>query len=362
MKNPLTHFDNFYYQEIAKMTAAGGWGINFVKKESYIDPEGRRILNIPDSFVPKPKSALDFYVEEHHEKVLELINSCRSGKPFTAYLKMLTYDKKEFWARAIGKPLYDHEKNIVGVHGVFQDITSEKLKELSLENSLHLIEIQNSKLLNFAHIVSHNLRSHSSNLQLTLELMNSVSSEEERKEFMESLDSISKSLNDTIVHLNEIVNVQSKADEEKLPVHFEEILQQVKNSLNQVILKTKTEIYSDFSLVPSIKYIPAYMESIFLNLITNSIKYKHPDRPPKIEISTYFKNGSDYLEFKDNGIGIDLELYKDKVFTMYQTFHKREDSVGIGLFLIKNQVEALHGKISLESTVNKGTTFTIQFN
>lgn len=362
VKDPFASFDNFYYQEIAKMTAAGGWGINFERKESYIDPEGRRILNIPDGFKPKPNTALKFYAEEHHEKVLELFNSCRSGKSFTAYFKMLTFDNKEFWARGTGKPLYDENNTIIGVHGVFQDITSEKLKELSLENSLHLIETQNSKLFNFAHIVSHNLRSHSSNLQLTLELMESVTSEEERQEFMTGLNSISESLNETIVHLNEIVNTQSRADDEKVPVEFETVLFHVKNSLTQLILKTEAEIYSDFSLVSSIKYIPAYMESVFLNLLTNALKYKHPDRTPLIQITTYYKNGSDYMEFKDNGLGIDLALYKDKLFTMYQTFHKHEEAVGIGLFLTKNQIEALHGTISVASVVNEGTTFTIQFN
>ncbi len=137
------------------------------------------------------------------------------GVPFNTTIKMLTYDKKEFWAKAFGKPLYDENETVIGLHVVFQDIDVEKLKELSLERSLKVIASQNSRLFNFAHIVSHNLRSHSSNLKLTIQLLNSIHSESEEKELKGSLVDISASLNDTISHLNEIVSVQSKAHQEK---------------------------------------------------------------------------------------------------------------------------------------------------
>ena len=343
------------------MTGAGGWSVNFRNKTSLLDPLGQRILNTPSDYVPTLNSAMEFYAPEEKDRAVGIFNDCIKGIPFNTTIKMLTYDKKEFWARAVGEPLLDENGAVIGVHGVFQDIDVEKLKELSLEKSLTVIATQNSRLFNFAHIVSHNLRSHSSNLQLTIELLNSVDSEEEEQELKESLVQISESLNATINHLNEIVSVQSKADDEKTEVVFDEVLRHVKSSISRLITDTDTEIYSEFTEVPSIHYIPAYMESIVLNLISNAIKYKHPDRKPVIDIFTFIEGETHCMVVKDNGLGIDLNKFGDKIFNMYQTFHCNKDAVGIGLFITKNQVEALGGTITIESDVDIGTTFKIIF-
>ena len=354
-------FDDFYYKEVAKLTAAGGWSVNFRDKVRFIDPLGHIILNTPKDFQPTSENALSFYASNEHTRVQRIFLECSRGVPFSTTIKMLTYDKKEFWAKAAGEPLYDENNNIIGIHGVFQDINDEKLKELSLEKSIQVIESQNSRLLNFAHIVSHNLRSHSSNLQLTIELLNSVNSEKEELELKTSLVNISESLNDTINHLNEIVTAQAKAEDEKTKVIFDDVLKNVKNSINRMIIDNDAEIYFDFSEAPSIECIPAYIESIFLNLISNAIKYRHPDRKPVVDIFTYIENENICLTVKDNGSGLDLKKHGDKIFNMYQTFHDNDDSIGIGLFITKNQVEALGGIIDVESTPDIGTLFKIKF-
>jgi signal transduction histidine kinase len=110
-----------------------------------------------------------------------------------------------------------------------------------------------------------------------------------------------------------------------------------------------------------ITYISEYLESILLNLITNAIRYRQKGRKPVIFIQTYQENGSNFLEVSDNGMGIDLDQYGDKMFGMYKTFHRHPEAKGIGLFITKNQVEAMGGNISVTSTVNIGTTFKIKF-
>ena len=355
-------FNNFYYGEVAKLTGAGGWSVNFRDKKSFLDPEARRILNTPVGYTPSLKTALEFYAPEHKARAAEVFMACSMGTEFhDETVKMLTYEGKEFWVRASGRPVYDENNKIIGIQGVFQDIHSEKLKEESLEKSIKVIQSQNSRLVNFAHIVSHNLRSHASNLQLTLELMNAIDSPAEEEELMKGLSDISDSLSDTINHLNEIVSAQSKSQDERRVITFEEVLHTVKNSINRIIIDTDTEIFSDFSEAPRINYIPSYLESILLNLVTNAIKYKHPDRDPVIDIFTREENGETFLIVKDNGRGIDMDTYGDKLFNMYETFHQNSDAIGIGLFITKNQVETLQGTINASSEVDHGTVFTIKF-
>ncbi|NND61998.1 MAG: PAS domain-containing sensor histidine kinase [Flavobacteriaceae bacterium] len=359
--NDVSPFDNFYYKEIAKLNAAGGWSVNFVDKVSFLDPEGRRILKTPDDFRPSLKNALDFYAPDHKELAAGYFMACSNGEAFSTTIKMATFEGNVFWAKAMGTPVFNEEGEIIGIQGVFQDVNEEKLKEIRLQKSIKVIESQNSRLFNFAHIVSHNLRSHASNLHLTLELLKSIDNKTDEEELKDSLYTISENLNNTINHLNEIVSAQSKSLSERKTISFEKTLDNVSSSINRMISDAEAEIYSDFSEVPEIDYLPSYMDSIFLNLLTNAIKYRHPDRSPVIDICTFKENGEVTLMIKDNGLGIDLEKHGDKVFNMYQTFHEGKESVGIGLFITKNQIETLQGRISIESKVDIGTTFKIVF-
>jgi signal transduction histidine kinase len=354
-------FNNFYYKDVAELTKAGGWNVDFKEKKSSLDPQARKILRTPDDYAPSLRTGLDFYTEPYKSKATEAFMACSMGTPFSIVVKMCTYDNEEFWASAMGRPMYDVSGMVYGIQGVFQNINKEKLKEIGLENSMKIIESQNSRLFNFAHIVSHNLRSHASNLFLTLELLKSINSPEEEQELKGSLFDISASLNNTINHLNEIVTAQFKSLDEQRSYQFDDALQTVLHSINRLIEDNDAEIFSDFSEVPEINYIPSYLESILLNLITNAIKYRHPDRHPVIDICSYTEAGRTCLLIKDNGLGIDLEKYGTRIFNLYQTFHEEIEAVGIGLFIIKNQIETLQGSIEVESTVDEGTTFTIKF-
>jgi signal transduction histidine kinase len=108
--------------------------------------------------------------------------------------------------------------------------------------------------------------------------------------------------------------------------------------------------------------VPSYLESIMLNLVTNAIKYSDPNKDqPKIIFTTDITDDFVVLNVKDNGLGIDLEKHKDSIFGLYKTFHRNSDARGVGLYLTKNQIENMGGKIELESTLNFGTTFKIYF-
>lgn len=111
----------------------------------------------------------------------------------------------------------------------------------------------------------------------------------------------------------------------------------------------------------AVNSMPAYLESILLNLTTNGIKYSNPSVNSFVEY--YIEDNKEYkvLCVKDNGLGIDLDRHKESVFGLYKTFHHHEDSTGIGLHITKNQIEAMDGKIEVESIVNEGSIFKIFF-
>ena len=110
-----------------------------------------------------------------------------------------------------------------------------------------------------------------------------------------------------------------------------------------------------------VNVVPSYLESILLNLMTNAIKYRSADRDPQIRLSAETEGDYTVLSVQDNGIGIDLDTHGKKLFGMYKTFHSNKDARGLGLFITKTQVEAMGGKIVVDSKPNEGSTFKIYF-
>jgi len=172
-----------------------------------------------------------------------------------------------------------------------------------------------------------------------------------------SVEALKTSLNSSVD-----VNKQNEISCEKLEkVSFNEIFQTVQKSIGVLIEGARAEFQVDFSDLESILFSTAYMESIFLNLISNSIKYSRADVSPVISITTDQKNGEKTFVYSDNGLGFDMEKVGHLIFNLNQRFHANEDSKGVGLYLVYNHVTGLGGSISVASKVNEGTTFTIKF-
>ncbi|WP_405251196.1 ATP-binding protein [Dokdonia sp. Asnod3-C12] len=351
--------DNFYYRQISELTGAGGWSVDFKNKKSFFDEQARNILNVPKDYKPTLNTGFNFYAEEHMDKATALFFDCAQGKSFSTHVKMRTYDGEIFWAKASGRPLRDNDREIIGIRGVFQNIHEEKLREEQLEQSFRLIQGHNSRLYDFAHIISHNLRSQVGNLQMSAALFDTSNLSADQNELLQNFTKIGKSLDITLKHLNKIVSVHSVASKTRDSVVIDEVYKRVVAGLSQTIRENKVVMYTDFSEVEEIPYIEAYLESILQNLITNAIRYKHPDRDPEISLYTYEENGKVHLLVKDNGLGIDLEKHGEELFKIYKTFHGNDDALGLGLFLTRNEVEAMGGEINVESKVGKGSKFIV---
>lgn len=265
------------------------------------------------------------------------------------------------WLRGNARPEKQKDGSVIW-HGYMTDITERKQKERELAETFHLVSDQNGRLLNFAHIVSHNLRNHAGNISSLLSLYEVEDSEDEKTELLELLNIASSRLNESIQDLNEIIDSQEKVDKGLESINFQSKYEKVKEILSSDIklhnVTLKDSIPDDFK----IHYNSAYLESILLNLITNAIKYRHPGRKPVVSLSVTEDEDSIKITISDNGIGIDLEKYRDKLFGMYNTFHGNENSKGIGLYITKNQIESLGGEIDVESNPGKGTTFFVTIN
>lgn len=229
------------------------------------------------------------------------------------------------------------------------------------EDLINELSFRNKQLDDFAHMTSHNVRGPASNISVLISMVNNDSPVSEFQLIFSKLEKVSKNLLDTLNELLGILQLKKNTAVEREKLSFHEVFFREEENLEGEILKCKAEFYYDFSSAPSIEYPKAYLESICHNLISNTLKYRSPDRNPIIQVRTEQKDGNIFLYVSDNGLGIDLNLFGDKIFGLRKTFHEHPDARGIGLFMTKTQIEVLGGKIDIQSKVGEGTTFTVRF-
>lgn len=353
--------NDLLYNEAIKIAKLGSWEINTSTLSLSFSKQLYDIYELQNHIKLSLDEAISFFEPAYRSTIKNAIdNAIEYCQPYELELLFRSAKNNVIWVKVKGVPVIDDFGRCVTVRGIIQDIDNKKRKSLTLESSLNLLTDQNRRLQNFAYIVSHNLRSHTGNLQFMVKLHDDTEVPEERAEIFSHIKSISDSLNATIEHLNEIVKIQTEITNERTVVDFEILFKNIILALKSNIETLGATIDYDFSGCAQINYIPAYMESILQNLLTNSLKYSSPDRKPLIKCYTLKERNNIYLIFEDNGIGIDLERFGDKVFGMYKTFHQNPDAKGIGLFITRNQVEALGGSIKVDSTVNIGTKFTLK--
>ena len=279
-------------------------------------------------------------------------------------ITILNYNKKKekYWFELNITTVFDSNNNFINFVGVGRNVTSRIEKELELKRLLDVTSSQNNKLYNFTHIVSHNIRSHTSNLSMVIDVIESTENISEKLSYFDLFKEGTEKLSETIEYLNEIITIQQKTNIEKTKIYLKHEIEKTKMALSLAIKESKITITDAIPDNLIVTAIPAYLDSILLNLFTNAIKYKSPERNPTLEIGYEIIDDYTILNFKDNGLGLDLKKNGHKLFGMYKTFHGNEDAKGIGLFITKNQLEAMNGKIEIESEVDQGSNFKIYLN
>jgi PAS domain S-box-containing protein len=304
-------------------------------------------------------TTLEFFSEKDRKFIIEVDQKAFDEGFYQAEetVVMPTGEEKFLFTR---KVRFTSENNESFIMLVAADLTElHRLKELQKEKddlTKKTLE-QNNRLKNFAHIVSHNLRSHSKGLAALLDLYQKENPAALESQLVQLLLKASNNLEQTIQDLTQVVKAQ--LDDEVL--RSVNIYRSIEKNINLVAPMAREQNFKIINKANpgfNVLGINAYVDSVILNFLTNAIKYRDPAKDVSfIEITTHKNDPFVRIDFKDNGLGIDLSKYGDKLFGMYQTFHRGKDSRGIGLYITKNQVETMQGEIDVDSQVGAGTTF-----
>jgi len=341
--NAIAGFDGFFKRLSPSWTKILGWTTEELQAKPFIE------FVHPDD-VEATKRAAQFISQGNNLYTFENRYRCKDG----SYRWLL-------WGSAS-----DVEHQMMYASAI--DITERKKSEEELIKSKKNLEAiagrlqeQNRQLDEFAHIISHNLRSPIGNIQALINLLDANSGIADYRLIFEKLRNVAKNLGETMNDLMDTLKVRTNTNIERSDIRFKEILDKVVQTLEGELIMAEASVTFDFNEASNIVYPRTYLESIFQNLLSNAIKYRSLERKPLIHFETAIAGTRVQLRVSDNGLGIDMEKFGDKLFGLHKTFHLHDEARGVGLFLIKTQVESMGGSIAAESAVDKGTTFIITF-
>jgi signal transduction histidine kinase/DNA-binding NarL/FixJ family response regulator len=305
----------------------------------------------------------DLIHPDHRKEVIKLFYevSKHPGDIKSIELKCLVAENEYRW---IETTLYNllEEPTVKAIVLNYRDISLRKRDEEQRQSLIEELLISNSDLKQFGFITTHNLRAPLTNLLAIVELLDVKKIQDEpTKDLLAAFKSATFQLNDTLNDLIKVLFIRQNKYIALNEINFQTVVEKNIHDLKALISSAEIDIVTDFSEAPTILFDANYLESILLNLMSNSIKFASKERKLKIKMKSRIDGEFILLEFSDNGIGMDMDKVKDRIFGLYQRFHERTDSKGIGLYLIQSQVTALGGKISVTSKVNEGTTFYLRF-
>lgn len=344
----------------------GIWDWNLETGEFNYDPKWVRMLGYePDAF-SKPTNWIDIVHPEDHENVRERMKALSEGRESSnsmAY-RLKTAQNYWKWILAFSKIVsYDDKGKAFNIIGTHLDIDFIKRKEIELHELTKELRKTNSELEKFAYITSHNLRAPVVNLLSLTEMQTEEALPDElRKEIDQKIHHCVKQLDATLNDLIEIVASKSADHVQKEVLDLEVELDLVLRSIENQVSNSEAQIETDFAECQKIYFPRHLLHSILLNLLTNAIKYKSDNRKLLISLKTGNNRDHTILYFSDNGLGINMDKFGNKIFGLYQRYHTKIEGKGLGLYIVKSQIEAMHGKIEVDSIPDIGTTFRIYFN
>ncbi len=307
-------------------------------------------------------SAINYYAVEARPLIEQAFQNClTNGTEWEIDLPLISAKGKNIWVRSNGKAEFKDGKP-VRVYGALQEITERKKDEKERIKMIDTLMVKNKDLEEFTYIVSHNLRAPLANIKGLTSLMESEDLDDKtKKELMAYISLSVHRLDEVVYDFNHILQLKRANNISKERVRLSKLVNEICEGLNGNLEKEGIKLITDFTSVDELFTINSCLHTIFSNLISNSIKFRKQNLEAVITIRSEKKDNKTTLIFTDNGIGINLKIHGSKMFTLYHRCHSEIEGKGMGLYIVKSQVDTLGGKISIDSAVNEGTEFTVEF-
>ncbi len=346
-------------QELASM---GNWNYNLLKQELTISAGLSAVLGVDKKERLNIMQLMNMIEPADRSRVFAEISQMSPAKEKVRNsFRVLRKGGKVITVAGVHTRDLDDSGSVLRYYGVIQDISALEAAEQERDKITAELVKRNQALEQFTYVISHNLRAPVANIKALIDILDqSCQGDGENREMLDRMTRSVGNLDEIISDLNLILQVKQQKNAAQEEIDLEAIISSIQLSIKNLILQEQVRFELDLRRVDSFVTIKSYLYSIFYNLTLNSIKYRHPERSPVISISC-LEEGSDVLfSFADNGKGIDLKKNANQLFGLYKRFDSSVEGKGMGLFMVKTQVEELGGTIDIESELMKGTAFKIR--
>lgn len=290
-------------------------------------------------------------------------DAVQQEKPFSVDIINYTKSGEKFWSHINCEPMYDGKNNLIGFFSIQSDITHQKEYENHIASLNKTLNEQNNRLQQvnrsldeFAYVASHDLKAPLRNIMGMVDLIEKYQNQPEKLEkYMDVLKRSTREMSrliETLLEYSRTGRISEEAENLALPATVKEVLGYYNKPLQEIAAEVHTDIQ-----VEEIEVYPTLFKRMLSNLISNAIKYRR-DQTLQLRISVAEKENAVQIAIADNGIGIEKKNF-ERIFRIFNSLHPHADSNGIGLSVCKKIAELHGGKITVDSTPGKGSTFTI---
>ena len=340
-------------QGIAKI---GDWSYTIDRDRLVLSKQCRSVLDLGSAYKVASFSDLSalLYPEERNE-YLRKIGEWR-GKGMELVIRLKGEDGRERYFCQIGRCHFDDKGELLGMTGTLQDITEVELEKRKSRE-------QFDELQNFVHVISHNVRAPITNIKGLMGILeNDV--QEDRADMIHKIGLAVNILDNTVIDLIDSLHLRRIDCSQYTIIDLATVVSGITTVMSKSLGEQAAVVETDFSNCPEITGIESYFVNILTNLLLNSLSFRSPDLTPSIRLcSKYSTSMKPVIEVSDNGIGMDLNgERRSRIFSMYGRLSGDSGGKGMGLYLVKTQVEAMQGRIEANSVPGKGTVFIMEFD
>lgn len=302
--------------------------------------------------------ALDYFPDHRKAEIAKIIQRVLSGENISYHSKFTDAEDEDHWYSIKWVGIANDEHQNWGFILSLRDITASKITAMALAQTNAELSKRNKSLEQFTYIISHNLLAPVANIMGITELLKDPD-EGQREELIDGLGASIRTMDTIIKDLSKALQVKDQVDKKREEVNFQQLVEEITFSINNLIISEDVSIHCDFGELQELFTIRAYLYSVFYNLTLNSIKYRRPEESPAISIRSTIVKDLVLLVFEDNGKGIDMQKHGAQLFSLYKRFDTSTEGKGMGMFMVKTQIEELGGSIAVESELGRGTKITI---
>jgi signal transduction histidine kinase len=351
----------FLLSEAGRIARVGGWEYELLTKKRNWSKTVYDILGKPYDYDIYQEHPLSYYPTPFRQLLDEATaEAIQHGTKWDIETLAVTTSGQKLWVRHMGEPVFNQQGQIIKLRGTLTDIDQYKKHELELSRALKASQEKTERLKKFSYVLSHNIRNHTSNLAGLIAMTEVDALDNDNRELILKSRQVTHALTTTLDDLAQVINAQDITAAKEV-VSFTSAATRAIHAQSLQISQAQAQIKQTFDVL-EVSFPSLYLDSIIKHLLYNALRYRNQAKSLQIELRSYINdNGCVVFECQDNGLGMDLDTYGHKLFNLYATFHPELSARGVGLFLIKTQIESLGGEITVSSQLGEGTLFQVTF-